>query len=390
MTAASMFCDAASLRFVFKKVEKLMLCSFLPHGWMDLSLRNMVEEAVLSHLRGKATPFQVEIVNLAPAFYQLPGNYSLELEEAFWVLLPSLRWFLIPLILLTTATLALNPLLLATILRKKKFRSEPRYLLFANVMFSDLAYILFHVLISTSNLTGWTLGPVFCGILTDVIFISCASTILSFTVMVTDTYLAVMLPLRYLSLMSSATARKVVAIIWVVACFFPTFLIWFSKQQDSGSTDEPSLCILQLTMSSNSDSNHFITVAQIFIFCALFICAALISYCYVKIYHTARMSGLCINRYSRAKGTLLIHTMLIILYLSPVVVFAVDIMLSKNFYVGNNTRLWLMAVNSEILMLLPRALLPYLYGLRYRQLLQTLKGLVSRRRSSDIQTISLS
>ncbi|XP_027710560.1 probable G-protein coupled receptor 148 [Vombatus ursinus] len=375
---------------MLKKVENLMLCSFLPCGCMDLSPRNMAEETVPSHLWGKATTFQVEVVNLAPAFYQLPGNYSVELEEAFWALLPSLRWFFIPLTLLTTATLALNPLLLATILWKKKFRSEPRYVLFANVMFSDLAYLLFHVLVSTSNLTGWTLGRIFCGILTDALFISYASTILSFTVMVADTYLAVMLPLRYLSLMSSATARKVVAIIWVVACFFPTFLVWFSKRQDSSLTDEPSPCILQLNLSSNSDSNHLITVAHIFIFCALFVCAALISYCYVKIYHTARTSGLCIKRYSRAKGTLLIHTMLIVLYISPVVVFAVDIMLSKSHPIGNNSRLWLMAINSEILMLLPRALLPYLYGLRYRQLLQTLKGLVSRRRTSDIQTISLS
>ncbi|XP_074090719.1 putative G-protein coupled receptor 148 [Macrotis lagotis] len=355
---------------------------------MDPSSRNMSEETMLSHLGGKDVPFQVEIVNLAPAFHQLPSNYSLELEEAFWALLPSLRWFLIPLTLLTTATLILNPLLLATILWKKKFRSEPRYLLFANVMFSDLAYILFHMLVSISNLIGWNLGRIFCGILTDAIFISYASTILSFTVMVTDTYLAVMFPLRYLSLMSSATARKVVALIWVVACFFPTFLVWFSKQQDSRLT--PSPCILQLTLSSNSGSNHLITIAHIFIFCALFVCASLISYCYVKIYHVARTSSLCINRYSRAKGTLLIHTILIVLYISPVVVFTVDIMLSKHHPIGNNSRLWLMAINSEILMLLPRALLPYLYGLRYRQLLQTLKGLVSMRRTSDIQTISLS
>ncbi|XP_051847172.1 probable G-protein coupled receptor 148 [Antechinus flavipes] len=353
------------------------------------SYLRMAEETMLSHLGGKATPLQVEIVNLAPAFYQLPGNSSLELEKAFWTLLPSLRWFLLPLTLLTTVTLTLSPLLLVTILRKKKFRSEPRYLLFANIIFSDLTYILFHVLVSTSNLTGWSLGRVFCGILTDVIFIAYASTILSFTVMVADTYLAVMLPLRYLSLMSTATARKVVAVIWVVACFFPTFLVWFSKRRDSRLTNDHSLCILQLTLNSHADTNHLITVAHVFIFCALFVCAALISYCYVKIYHVARTSGLCINRYSRAKGTLLIHTMLIVLYISPVVLFAVDLMLSKNRRIGNNARLWLMAINSEILMLLPRALLPYLYGLRYRQLLQSLKGLVSRRRTSDIQTISL-
>ncbi|XP_072473125.1 probable G-protein coupled receptor 148 [Notamacropus eugenii] len=375
---------------MFKKAENLMQRSFLPCGCMDLSPRNMAEETMQNHFGGTAIPFEVEIVNLAPAVYQLPGNYSVKLEEAFWALLPSLRWFFIPLILLTTATLALNPLLLVTILWKKRFRSEPRYLLFANVMFSDLVYILFHVLVSTSNLTGWTLGRIFCGLLTDAIFISYASTILSFTVMVADTYLAIMRPLRYLSLMSSATTRKAVAMIWVVACFFPTFLVWFSKRQDSRLTDEPSLCILQLNLSSHSDSNHLITVAHIFIFCSLFVCAALISYCYVKIYRTARMSGLCINRYSRAKGTLLIHTMLIVLYICPVVVFAADIMLSRYHPIGNNSRLWLMAINSEILMLLPRALLPYLYGLRYRQLLQTLKGLVSRTRTSDIHIISLS
>ncbi|XP_074157787.1 putative G-protein coupled receptor 148 [Sminthopsis crassicaudata] len=350
---------------------------------------SMAEETLLNHLGGKAAPLQVEIVNLAPAFYQRPGNTSLELEKAFWTLLPSLRWFLLPLTLLSAVTLVLSPLLLVTILRKKTFRGEPRYLLFANVLFSDLTYIVFHGLVSTSNLTGWSLGRVFCGVLTDAIFISYASTILSFTVMVADTYLAVTLPLRYLSLMSTATARKAVAVIWLVACFFPTFLLWFSKRQDSRLTSDRPLCILQLTLSSHADTNHLITVAHVFIFCALFVCAALISYCYVKIYRTARTSGPGVNRYSRAKGTLLIHTVLIVLYICPVVLFAVDLMLSKNHRIGNKARLWLMAINSEVLMLLPRALLPYLYGLRYRQLLQTLKGLVSRRRASDIQTISL-
>lgn len=51
-------------------------------------------------------------------------------------------------------------------------------------------------------------------------------------------------------------------------------------------------------------------------------------------------------------GTLLIHTVLLILYVSPVMVFCLDIMLTKYNHIDAKTHVWLMAANSKVLMML--------------------------------------
>lgn len=115
-----------------------------------------------------------------------------------------------------------SPLLLVTTLQSQRLWQEPHYLLKANILLSDLAHLVLHVLIFSSNLGSWALGRIACGVLTDAIFTSYTSTILSFMATMLHTYLAVAYPLHHFSFMSYEAAQKAVALIWVVACFFPT------------------------------------------------------------------------------------------------------------------------------------------------------------------------
>ncbi|XP_020040113.2 probable G-protein coupled receptor 148 [Castor canadensis] len=301
-----------------------------------------------------------------------------------------LRWLLLPSSVLTAATLALNPLLLVAILRSQRLRHQPHYLLLANILLSDLAYILFHTLISSSSLGGWELGRITCGILRDAVFTACTSTILSFTATVLHTYLAVTHPLRYLSFISGRAARKTVALIWLVACFFPNFLLWIGKQQDARLEGQGSLCILPLGLGTEKSHGPLVVVIHTFLLCILFVCAAVVTYCFWRIYAEARSSGSCAQGYSRARGTLLIHVVLITLYVSTGVLFSLDVMLTKYHHIDASTHMWLLAANSEVLMMLPRAMLPYLYMLRYRQLLGVVRGHFSPRRHGAIYTISQS
>ncbi|KAG3274360.1 putative G-protein coupled receptor 148 [Ictidomys tridecemlineatus] len=298
-----------------------------------------------------------------------------------------LRWLFLPSSLLMVATLALSPLMLVTILRSQRLRHQPQYLLLANILLSDLAYIFLHTLISSSSLSGWELGRIVCGILRDAVFASYTSTILSFTATVLHTYLAVTHPLRYLSFVSGRAARKTVALIWLVACIFPTFLLWFSKQQDASLEKQDTSCILPLGLGTEQSRGTLVTVTHTSIVCILFLCTALIIYCFWKIYAEVRPSGICTQGYSRARGTLLIHMVLITLYVGTGVVFSLDIMLTKYHHIGSSTHAWLLAANSEVLMMLPRAMLPYLYMIRYRQLLGVVRNHFSPRRHGDIFTI---
>lgn len=108
---------------------------------------------------------------------QLSNNTSLSFGD-LKVAVSLLHWLFFPWNMLAVAILTLSPLLLVTILQGQRLWQESHYLLLANILLSDLAYLVFHMLISPSNLGSWSLGLIACGILTDAIFTAYISTIL--------------------------------------------------------------------------------------------------------------------------------------------------------------------------------------------------------------------
>ncbi|XP_004634528.1 probable G-protein coupled receptor 148 [Octodon degus] len=340
-------------------------------------------------LSSAAWPTPAELLSKTACLPQEASNASQDLRDMREPT-SALRWLLLPSSLMAAATLALSPLLLVTILRNPRLRQQPHYLLLANILLSDLAYIVFRTFISSSNLGGWELGRIVCGILRDGVFVAYISTVLSFTATVLHAYLAVSHPLHYLSFSSGRAARKTVALIWVIACFFPTFLLWFAKQQDAKLGTRGASCTLPLSLDTKQSHGSLATITHTCTLCVLFLCAAVITYCFWRIYVEARPSGGCAQGYSRARGTLLIHMVLITLYVGAGVVFSLDVMLAKYHHITDSAHRWLLATNSEVFMMLPRALLPYLYMLRYRQLLGVIRGHFSSRRQGDICTVSQS
>ncbi|XP_012289669.2 probable G-protein coupled receptor 148 [Aotus nancymaae] len=334
-----------------------------------------------------AWPALVQLISKTPCMPHAASNTSLGLGD-LGVPSSMLHWLFLPSSLLAAATLAVSPLLLVTILRNRRLRQEPHYLLLANILLSDLAYVLLHLLLSSSSLGGWELGRMACGILTDAVFAACTSTILSFTATVLHTYLAVTHPLHYLSFMCRGAAWKSVALIWLVSCCFPSFLLWLSKWQDDRLEEQGASCVLPLSMGTQQGGGPLVVVTYTSILCVLFLCTALIAYCFWRIYAEAKTSGIWGQGYSRARGTLLIHSVLITLYVSTGVVFSLDMVLTRYHHIGAGTHTWLLATNSEVLMMLPRAMLPYLYMLRYRQLLGMVRGHFPPRRHQAIFTIS--
>uniref|UniRef100_A0A2K6NYJ2 G protein-coupled receptor 148 n=1 Tax=Rhinopithecus roxellana TaxID=61622 RepID=A0A2K6NYJ2_RHIRO len=306
-----------------------------------------------------AWPALIQLISKTPCMPQASSNTSLGLRD-LRVHSSMLYWLFLPSSLLAAATLAVSPLLL-----------EPHYLLLANILLSDLTYILLHMLISSSSLGGWELGRMACGILTDAVFAACTSTILSFTAAVLHTYLAVIRPLCYLSFMSHGA----VALIW---------LVW----QDAQLEEQGASCILPLSMGTQQGCGPLVIVTYTSILCVLFLCTALIAYCFWRIYAEAKTSGIWGQGYSRARGTLLIHSVLITLYVSTGVVFSLDMVLTRYNHIDSGTHKWLLAANSEVFMMLPRAILPYLYMLHYRQLLGTVRGHLPSRRHQALFTVS--
>ena len=92
---------------------------------------------------------------------------------------------------------------------------------------------------------------------------------------------------------------------------------------------------------------------------------------------------------SRAKGTFLIHYLHLFLSFCPMLVLAYKLMWYCYYGVQDlRVDLWLSLVMCNVLLMLPKALAPYLYGFRYRDLRKALLLFYGIRRGTPIEPIT--
>ncbi|XP_018429084.1 PREDICTED: probable G-protein coupled receptor 148 [Nanorana parkeri] len=289
--------------------------------------------------------------------------------------------FLIPAVVCSIVTLLVNPLILFTILLKDKLRKETRYTLLANVMIADLIFLLFNNLISACNAIRWYVHRLLCFTMIVFSFAAYTSCVLTYTVMVIDTYIAICFPLHYYSLLSVQRTRKILAAIWIFSAVFPLSVFAFSDSFNTDLHERQNVCLL-LYYEPQEKKENAVTIVCSFAIFFLMICSVMIMYFYIRLYKMTRQLGIWVSRFSRAKITLLTHSILLCLYIVPAFILTVEIMLFKNNVIGMDIRMWITASNNGVIMVMPRALSPVLYGLRYREITTTLKLWFSRNKVS--------
>ncbi|KAM4041129.1 putative G-protein coupled receptor 148 [Anomaloglossus baeobatrachus] len=292
----------------------------------------------------------------------------------------SLMWmFLIPAAIFSIVTLLVNPMILVSILKKDALRKETRYILLANVMVSDLIFILFNSVISTCNIIQWCLHKALCFAMIVLTFAAYSSCVLTFTAMVVDTYIAICFPLHYYSLLSMQRTRKILLAIWIFSTFFPLLVFLISESLEGNFLEAQNVCLM-LYYGPDEKKNNLVTVVCALAIFFLLICSVMITFFYIKLYSMTRKSGIWVSRFSRARITLLTHSILLCLYIVPAFILTAEVMMFKNRVIGMDARIWISACNNGLMMIMPRALSPILYGLRYRELSATLKHWFSRKR----------
>ncbi|XP_041125847.1 probable G-protein coupled receptor 148 [Polyodon spathula] len=80
----------------------------------------------------------------------------------------------------------------------------------------------------------------------------------------------------------------------------------------------------------------------------------------------------CFN--AGAKGTFLIHYILLFLSFCPLLLIVVETLLYSHDLMEIRTGMWVTLTNCNMLMILPKALTPYLYGFRYKEISKPLKA----------------
>ncbi|XP_051552837.1 probable G-protein coupled receptor 148 [Myxocyprinus asiaticus] len=291
--------------------------------------------------------------------------------------------FLIPTVLLTSCTMLVNPVLFLGILCFPSLRQETRYLLLANTLFADMLFLTINLAVVSCNKVGMFLPHMLCEFMMVSTVTTYSCSVLTLTLMVIDTYVAVRWPLRYNEILPASRARKIIISLWVVASLCPVSLLVMFELVMENSQQKRPVCLVLIALFS-LDQKMKIGVHLYFIF-AVSLCTALIVYCYIRLYIITKTSGIWRSRYSRARMTLLAHTLLLMMYFIPALVFAVELALLKQDATLSDVGVWIDLVNMCVLMLLPRSFTPYLYILRYREIYKTLQQVLwKKRRLSQI------
>ncbi|TSU88989.1 Transcription termination factor 4, mitochondrial [Bagarius yarrelli] len=293
-----------------------------------------------------------------------------------------MNFLLIPAVLLTTITLVINPFLLFCIFSSPSLRQETRYLLLANTLLSDVLFLSFNLTNISCNALDMEIHYIFCEVLMVATVTTYCSSVLTVTLMVIDTFMAVRWPLRYNEILPLSRVKKIVAFVWVIAVTYPLSLLVVKAVRKQGNPENLKVCLVLLTLVS-LEKDIEVSLHIYFSVWVIF-CTVLVLYCYIRLYMVTRSSGIWRSRYSRARLTLLAHSLMLLIYFAPGLVFTVELAqfqaLSKYLHLA----VWINTVNLAVLMVVPRACAPYLYGLRYREVYETVQLMLRKRRLSQI------
>lgn len=297
-----------------------------------------------------------------------------------------LELFFIPTAFVTMATLITNPVLLACIFLSRALRQETRYLLVANTLAADMLFVILNLTIVSCNALGARMPRLLCEVVTAVTVTAYCCAILTVTLMVVDTYMAVRWPLHYHDLLPPARTRRILVGLWVLAAMYPLSLVIVMEMVKENLPDKTAVCLVLISLGFMQEDN---TIGVNIYFCVgAVLCTTLIIYCYARLYVVTKTQGIWQSRYSRARVTLLAHGVLLLLYFTPGLVFTVELFLFQKETVSHDVRVWINTVNMCVFMLLPRACAPYLYGLRYREISDTLLQLLHRHRKLSQVTVA--
>ncbi|XDV27940.1 hypothetical protein PO909_031381 [Leuciscus waleckii] len=294
------------------------------------------------------------IVNISDDWYRIMDTRHLDL-------------FLIPTVLLTSVTMLVNPVLSICILCFPSLRQETRYLLLANTLFADMLFLTINLAMVSCNSVGLQMPHSLCEFMMVSMVMTYSCSVITVTLMVVDTYVAVRWPLRYKEILPPSRAKKIIISIWVMAAVCPVSLLVMFEVS------------LEMKMKVG---------VHLYFIIAISLCTVLIVYCYIHLYIITKTSGIWRSRYSRARMTLLAHTLLLMMYFVPALVFAVELALLKRETNDDMVGVLIDLVNMCILMLLPRCCTPYLYILRYREIYETVQQVLWKKRHQSQRSVA--
>ncbi|XP_010714651.1 probable G-protein coupled receptor 148 [Meleagris gallopavo] len=323
------------------------------------------------------------------ASLQRQSNISSDLEVSSYYLLEewtlntpdtNVKMFLIPPIICLVAGVLIIPSILFVIFSRFNIRQETRYMLLGNALLCDLLYLLLYTLSAVLSAAHVSLPKEACILQLFSLAVAYCGGLFTAAAMVLDTYIAILFPLRYIAILPSSRTRKVIVLLWLCSGALPGvfFLVLSSTHSFVPCVLEmcaiPVIILLTLSGTNAVKLSFWLSAMAIFLFLSLIFC------CYGVLYFKTRRSGIWKSICSRASVTFLMHNTVFFFYFSPLLVLFVESFLYVNIVIGLQTSIWISLTICNVLMILPKVLFPFLYGLRYREISASLRSLVRIKR----------
>ncbi|CAM2119667.1 putative G-protein coupled receptor 148 [Caretta caretta] len=328
---------------------------------------------------------------------EIDSNRTLDLDEPStymlqeWIISPpyiDMKMFLIPPVVCLVAAILVIPSILFVIFSSFSIRQETRYLLLGNTLLCDLMYLIFYTLSAVLNGENLTLPKYACVLLLFLLAVTYCGGLLTAAAMVLDIFLAILFPLRYVAILPPSRTKKLIILIWLSSGVFPGIIYLVLMVTQKPTPCPMNTCSVPIILVMTLNGDDAVKLCYVLSVAVLFLCLALIHGCYIILYLKTRQSGIWESIFSRASVTFLMHHTILFFYFSPLLALVVETLLYINAVIGLRTGIWMSLTICNVLIVLPKALLPYLYGLRYREISSSLKFIFRMKRLSLVSPVA--
>ncbi|XP_053363607.1 odorant receptor 131-2-like [Clarias gariepinus] len=252
-----------------------------------------------------------------------------------------------------------NCLMIFTFLKKEAFREETRYILFAQTLFVDTAFILLMDLLSLGTYFQYQVNMGICSlcVLIENFFICC--TALTLVAMCLERYVAICMPLRHAEISTSRTRLYGFFIIWSISSIIPAFsFIGYWAAALPNTLFFSAVCTVEVTLTKEWQAHGR---AAIYVMLFLFM-VIIIFFTYFKIMIAARAASSEKKKSTnKSLRTVLLHGVQLFLCMMQFFTPYIEMAFYK---VEDMTLRNIKYSNLIIFLFLPRSLSPLIYGLR--------------------------
>ncbi|XP_026780305.3 odorant receptor 131-2-like [Pangasianodon hypophthalmus] len=264
--------------------------------------------------------------------------------------------------------LYINCLMIFTFLKKEVFREETRYILFAQTLFVDTAFILLSDLLSVGTYFQYAMHMGICtlGYVIQSFFSCC--TPLTLVAMCLERYVAICMPLRYADISTSRTRLYGLFIIWSISSIIPVFnCIGYWAAAPPAALFSYAVCNAEIMLVEEWQAHGR---AAIYVILFIFM-VVIIVFTYIKIMIAARAASSEKKKSTnKSLRTVLLHGIQLFLCImqlfNPYIEMAywkVEEMTLRNIKYSNLI----------VFLFVPRSLSPLIYGLRDEKFFHVLR-----------------